>query len=234
MGLSKMKKKLLAFVFLLLMVVVLRWNAAPFFSAKEHRCVQIGSLSKDYFSSIKMRVGECLAQKYSAHALISDLKNKFSLLNKIVVAYRPLAICVTMYAHKPVCCINDDVILVTENQIVPKNCFTTTSLAQIPHITVAEEYMAHTASLVSLLCRLPSNFYEKYDLELVNEHYIRLIDKYERQFTIVSSTVQKNMSALLAQCASVKKNIGERKGFDKGVRWIADTRFADYIVTYKA
>ena len=46
-------------------------------------------------------------------------------------------------------------------------------------------------------------------------------------------SIQKELPRLLAQCDLIKQNIREKKGFDKGVKWIADTRFADYIVTYK-
>jgi len=229
-----MKKGLLAFLILLLIFVGLRWNSAPFFSVKEYRCVQTGFLSDDYFSSIKTCVGQLVDQNYSAHTVIAHLKKNFPVLSKIVVAYRPLAVCVKMHAHKPVCCINDTFVLTTDNQLFPKNSFALNSLAPIAHITVAQECVIKTTSLISPLLReLPSDFHELYDLELMNEHCVYLTDKQDRQFTIVSSAVQRNIPILLAQCMSVKKNIGERKGFDKGVKWIVDTRFADYIVAYK-
>ena len=234
-GIREMKKVLLISAILLLTFVGLRRNSAPFISVKEYRCIQTGLLSDDYFSSISTAVGELLGSNCSAHVVIDNLKKQFPAVSKVVVSYRPVAVHVMVYAHKPVCSINNSLVLTTGDELFAKNVFSERVLVAIPDIAVAQESMTKIPLLLSsLLHALPSNFNETYDLELINEHCVRLIDKQERHFTIVSSIAQKTMPQLLAQCELVKKNIGERKDFGKGITWIADTRFADYIVAYKA
>ena len=219
---------------LLLLFVGLRWNSAPFFTVKEYRCIQTGVLSDDYFSSITTSVGQLLGDNYSARTIIDQLKKQFPVLNKIVVSYHPSVVRVMVYAHEPVCYINNSLVLTTNNELFPKNSFSDTVIAAVPEIVVAQESMSKISPLVSsLLHELPIDFNQLYDLELVNEHCVYLTDKKEPHFTAVFCADQKKLSMILAQCTSVKKNIGERKGFDKGAAWIADTRFADYIVAYK-
>lgn len=229
-----MRKELLVLPLLFLIFFGLRWNSAPFFSVKEYHCTQIGSLSEDYFSSIAARVGELLDHNCSANAIIGHLKKEFPPIDKVIVAYRPLAVNIMVYAHKPVCCINNSLVLASCNKLFSKKTFSEQAFAAIPDIAVVQENIANDPYLLSaLLQKLPSGFNEAYDLEVINEHYVRLIDKQERHFTIVSSVAQKTTSQLLAQCELVKKNISGRKDFGRGITWIADTRFADYIVAYK-
>jgi hypothetical protein len=235
MGFKKVKKKLLfIFPILLLIFFGLRRNSAPFFSVKECRMIQTGFLSDDYFSSIKISVQQLLDENCGAHSLIARLKNTFPILNKIVVAYRPCGIYVMTYAHKPLCCVNDEFVLTINNELFPQNAFAEHSLDSIVHITVAERCLSKVSTLIpSLLQELPTGFNDSYNLEVVNEHCVRLVDKQENNFSIMALAEQKNLSSLLAHCAKVKKNISERKDFSKGAAWIADVRFADYVVAYR-
>ncbi len=75
---------------------------------------------------------------------------------------------------------------------------------------------------------------EVYNIELMTKHCVRFIDKQQPQFTIISSVDQEQLAQLSVQCREVKRTITEKNGFDKGVKWVADTRFAHYIVAYKA
>lgn len=231
---GEMKRGLLVFTVLFLIFLGLRRNSAPFFSVAEYRFIQTGLLSDDYFSSIKTHASQLFDDNYSAHAIIASLKKEFSVLNKVAIAYRPCGVYVMTYAHKPVCCINDALVCTVNNELFSKNTFTVDALADVSRITVAQDHTSKISSFVSsLLSELPPYFNENYDLEVINEHCMHFIDKKEQRFTVVSSVTQKRISYLLAQCESVKKNIIERKGFDKGVKWVADIRFADYIVAYK-
>jgi hypothetical protein len=228
-----MKKTLLVVIAILLIFFGLRWISASFLSHKQCRCIQTGFLSDDYFSAITTNVNQLINDDYSAQTIISYLKKEYPILDKIIVAYRPCGIYVMMYAHKPKCCINDNLVLTSHNELFERNIFASNSLDGITQIDIAQEYIPKTAQLIpSLLQELPTDFSDAYTLELFNEHYVRLTDTQEKHFTIVSSIEQKKLSSLLAHCASVKKNINERKGFDKGISWVADIRFADYIVLY--
>jgi hypothetical protein len=230
-----MKKGLLIIVtFLFLIFVGLRWNSASFFSVAEYRCIQTGILADDYFCSIDTVVGNLLKDNFSAHAIIDHIQKQFPVINKTIVSYRPTAVHVAIYGRKPLCCINNSLVLTGEGELFPKNSFSDSAITDIPTITVATPWMTQASTfLLSLLHELPSDFNQHYTLELVNEHYMRLVDKNKPQFTIVSSAAQKEIPTLLAHCEVVKKNIDERKGFDKGIAWIADARFANYVIAYR-
>lgn len=232
-----MKRKLFFVVIAIIMPVIfygLRRNSAPFFSTQAYQCVCPQVLSEDYFSSIDNALVVLLNEQCVAHQLIDQLQKQFPVLNKIMVSYKPNAVHIAMSARKPVCCINDTIVLTACNQFFPKNCFATLAVADIPYIQVQQEDMKNVPSFVaSLLHDLPADFNDAYDLEFMSENYVRLVDKKEPNFVIAVTVAQENFSVLLAQCESVKNNIAERAGFNKGVKWIADTRFADYIVAYK-
>ena len=231
-----MKKGLLfVLVIPVLIFIGLRRNSAPSFSVKDYKCVAPDVLSDNYFASIDCALGQMLGENLAAHELIDQLQKQFPVLNKIVISYRPSAIHVAMSAYDPVCCINNSTILTTHNDIFPKDFFSATSLEDVPKIAVFQENAAEVPSFVSsLLHELPSDFNQAYNLELMNEHCVRLVDKQEPNFIIAFTVDQKKSPLLLAQCESVKKNIAARAGFNKGAKWIADTRFAGYIVAYKA
>jgi hypothetical protein len=229
-----MRKIILAGISLLTICVGLRWYSASLFSTDHHRCWQSGTIADGYFHSIDTVLGQLLHDKVSASSIIAQLQKQFPELKKIIISYRPTGVQVNVSAHNPVCCINDSSILTPEGELFPKNSFSQDTLTTIPHMRVAEKWMAHApSSLLSLLQELPSDFDQYYNLEVINEHYVRLVDKDKPQFTIVFSAAQKEIPKLLAHCQTVKHTLDAQKSFNKGTTWAADTRFADYIVLYK-
>jgi len=229
-----MKKSLLVFSLVLLLFFVYKQNSFPIFSISTYRFIHNDLLSDDYFSSIKTYATQLLDQRCDGHTLITQLKKEFSILNTIEIAYRPCGIYIMMQAHKPLCCINEDHILMCDNQLISKNYYSCHLFDQLACVTVAESYVSKAVLLVpSLLGALPSDFKDDYDLELINEHYLCLRSKQEKNFSIIASAIQNNLSCLLTQCALVKNKLAERKDFSKKISWIADTRFADYIIAYK-
>jgi hypothetical protein len=223
----------------LLIFIGLRKNSAPFFSVTSYQCICPEVIAQDYFSSITASLAEKLNAKSSAHELIAHLKEQFPVLKKIIISYRPSAVHVTMTAHEPICCINNRTIFTAQNELFPQDCFSPEAIAGIPHVVVhnlpgkMEPALASFSQVGALLRDLPSDFNCAYDLEFINEHCVHLIDKQEPHFSIALTVDQKKSSTLLSQCDAIKKSIDMRAGFNKGVKWIADTRFADYIVAYK-
>jgi hypothetical protein len=139
-----------------------------------------------------------------------------------------------IHAHKPLCCINADHILTYDNQLLSKNYYSFHLFDSLACVTVAENYVPKVGSLVpSLLDQLPSDFKQNYDIELINEHHVCLRSKQEKNFSIIASAAQDNLSCLLDRCALVKQKLAERKDFNEKISWVADTRFADYIIAYK-
>jgi hypothetical protein len=229
-----MKKGLLFFSCLFLICIGLRWNSAPFFCVKKYRCAQTGSIAQDYFLSVQARAEKLVRDNYSADALINHVKKTFPVINKIIVAYRPFATCVMTYPHTPICCINNSLILTSSCQFFSKDIFEADAIAHIPAISVLEEnFSDYSLQLLTLLDALPPHFGDIYDLKLINDHCIHLIDKKNPHFIIVSFLEKKNLSSLLHQCDMVKNKLIQRNDFTTQMQWAIDTRFADYIVAYK-
>ncbi len=230
----EMKKSLLIFSTTALMFFVCKQNSSPIFSVNSYRFIQTGVLSDDYFSSVTMYATQLLNDNYSTHGFITQLKKKFAVLDKIDVAYRPCGTYIMMHTDKPLCCINQDQILTVHNQLFPKDYFSYPLLDSLSHVTIAENCFSKIVPLIpSLLSELPADFNQTYDLELLNEHCLYMRNKQEKTFNIIATATQKKLSPLLAQCALVKKKLAERKDFNAKTNWIADIRFADYIIAYK-
>lgn len=229
-----MKKGLLFFSCLFLICIGLRWNSAPFFCVKKYQCTQTGVIAQDYFSSVQMRAGELIHDNYSADALINHIKKTFPVISKIVVAYRPFATCVMMYPHAPICCINDSLILTSSGQLFSKDIFAVDAIAHIPLISVLEEnFSDYAGQLLTLLDTLPPHFGDMYNVKLINDHCIHLVDKKDPHFIIVSFLEKRDLSSLLPHCDMVKNKLSQRNDFTRQIQWAIDTRFADYIVAYK-
>jgi hypothetical protein len=233
-----MKKKLLFIAVAITAPVILiglRRNSAPFFSVKEYQCVQDSLLSDDYFSSINSALADLCNEHCAAHVIIDRLKQQFPVLDKITISYRPAATRITLSVHEPVCCVNNSVMFTDNKELFSKNMFAEDACVDIPHIHVAQDSMNSAPQLISsFLQKLPRNTSNHYNLELMNPYCVHFTDKQQPQFTIVSSVAQEKLEQSLAQCAAIKQTIDEKKGFEKGIKWIADTRFAHYIVAYKA
>ena len=142
---------------------------------------------------------------------------------------------VTLLADEPICTLNDSHVFTSQHKIFPQHFFSVDVLADIPAIEVMQNDLDLVLGDVSsLLQGLSSDVYQGYKVELNNEHCLHLIDKQQPDFMIISSVAQVQSKKLLAQCKRIKETIDDKKGFDKGVKWVADTRFAHYIVAYKA
>jgi len=189
----------------------------------------------DYFSSITTYATQLLDENPGTHAFITQLKKNFSVLDKIEVAYRPCGTYIMMHAYKPLCCINQDQILVLHSQLLPKTYFSDHVLDHLARVAVSENCLSKIVPLIpSLLSELPLDFKQTYDLELCNEHCLYMRNKQEKNFSIIAVATQKKLAPLLAQCVLVKKKLTERKDFNEKTNWVADIRFADYIIAYKA
>jgi len=231
-----MKKSLLLFVILTpaMIFVGLRSISVPFFSPQQHQCMYDITLSDEYTASINNLVTELLKNN-STPEIINQLQQQFPILKKITIAYQPMAVRVILSVHEPICNVNNLYVLTNKKDIFSKTIFSEEIIADMPCIMVMQDDVKDMTCFIShLLEILPSDVFHVYNVELVNEHYVRLIDKQQSKFTVISSVVQEKLPFLLSQCEAVKYAIAARKDFDKGAKWIADTRFAHYIVTYKA
>lgn len=231
-----MKKNLLfAAGFVILIFIGLRSYSALFFSIKNHACLASEVLSEKYSASISEYISGAAQAKLSPQVLIAQLKKEFPVIKKVEIRFRPVGAQVTVEPYEPICSINDLFVFTSHNTLLPKAIFSSQIFEEIPAISVADNSINNVANfLPALFNALPSDFNNFYNLDFINEHYVRLVDKNSSHFAIVVATEQKNYQQLLAQCEVVKNSLSSRGAFNRGMEWIADARFAHYIVAYKA
>lgn len=231
-----MKKYLLLIAIIPVIIFIgLRWNSAPFFSSEKYQCACDKIISDEYTALINHEVANLLHNNSSAHNIINALQQKFPVLKKIAIAYQPAVVRVTTAAHEPICLVNNAWVLTAQQEVFPHTIFSPKVIDRVAHIAAArddEKNISH--AILPLLQGLPADIYGVYNVELVHEHCVRLTDKQQPKFTVLSSVAQDKLPFLLTQCDTIKQTIAARGEFDKGIQWIADTRFAYYIVVYKA
>jgi len=233
---GEMEKKLLfTAIFVGIIFVGLRSYSARFFSITEHVCVASELLSDKHVSSISDYISLDAHKKTSPHDLIAQIKKEFPVIKKVVIQHRSAGALVTLDSYEPMCSINDLFILTAHNQLLPKAIFSPHALEMIPAVSVADSSITMSAHLLpDIFNALPADFNNFYNLDFINEHCVRLVDKNNPHFAIVLAVEQKNYASLLEPCEVVKNSLSSRGAFDRGMEWIADARFAHYIVAYKA
>src|SRR5260221_4357691 len=156
-----MKKKLLivtAAIIIPVIFVGLRRNSAPLFSVEKYQCTQDTALSDDYFSSINSALADLCNKYCAARVIIDQLQQQFPVINKITIAYRPIATRITLSVHEPVCCINDALVLTAHKEIFPKHVFSEDALADVLRVEVAQNLIqeskcAHSEPVEELSAR---------------------------------------------------------------------------------
>ena len=231
-----MKKSLLLIVLIpAIIFIISRWNSLSFFSTEHIQGVYDRSLSCTYAATINTALADLVRSKHSARSIIAQLQEQFSFLQKITVAYHPWTVRVVMSAYKPLCLVNNEWVFTQQAQMIPQHIFSERALAAIPRVAIVDENIHTMQQMVDqLLQRLPDEIYDTYAVELLNEHCVRLTDKKQTKFTIVSALVQPQLATTIAHCNAVKQALQARGEFNKETKWIADTRFAHYIVAYRA
>jgi hypothetical protein len=228
-----MRKYIAIIASVIIIFGLLRWNCYSLFSLPAYHLTAHSLLADSYRDNISSFVASLHEHHHSAHTIIAQLQQQFPVLNTIIIAYKPLATHITVQPDTPLCCVNNSLVLTSRNALVSKDIFTTSVHAKLPFIAVASDTLSLASPLIAqLLHKIPHHITQTHTIELLNEHYVKLVDKDQPKFSIVSC-VEQEQSTLLAHCALIKKNINERAGFAKDVQWVADTRFAHYIVVYK-
>ena len=231
-----MEKKLLFTVGLIVLIFVgLRSYSALFFSMQEHTCSASDVLSEKYIASISEYISRDEHKKISPQVLIAQLQKEFPVIKKIEIVFKPVGAQVTLESYEPICSINDMFVFTSHNTLLPKTIFSLAALEIIPAISVADRSINQVAHfLPAIFSALPSDFNNGYNLDFINEHCVRLVDKNNPYFAVVVAAEQKNYQQLLERCEVVKNSLSSRGAFNRGMEWIADARFAHYIVAYKA
>lgn len=220
---------------IIILLLCLRWCFFTHCRAYNLLFIIDPSLSSVCCSSLESEFLHGFEKKNLGFDVAVQVKKKFPIVRSVSVSYQPTVALVNIAVHKPMYMINDSLVLTENNDIVEKTFFAEPVLGDLPCVTVSQNFLASNAGLLfNMLQQLPEQWAASYDCDCVSEYCIRLIDKVNSRFVIVYSQDQIVSAHMLDQCESVKKDIIKHGMLDKNVSWVADIRFANYIVAYKA
>jgi len=167
--------------------------------------------------------------------MVFDLKNTFPHIKNISINYRPLGSVVHIYSYKPECIVNETSLFVSDGYIFDRSLFSFVATEQLPSILVSQDILGQASSIIQgVLKSIPWQMHATHTVDIVNKQCVTLMDKNNKEFTIICSTDQFPDMSLFDQCEKVKKNIVTHTPVNKNSAWTIDTRFADYIVAYRA
>ncbi len=232
---DKMRKLFLVCGSIIFLFIGLRFYVTPFFSLKNHTCSAGYLISDEYSATISQYISDNEHRYHSLQDYVVDIKKMFPVIKSIEICLRATGNVVTIQPYDPMCSINDQFIFTSHNQLLPKNYFSLSAQEMIPVVSVAHNLIDNNLCfLTDIFNALPPSFNTFYNLDCIKGHDIRFIDKNNPQFVIVSDSAQKNYQVILQQCEHIKKSLSDRGAFERGMQWIADARFARYIIAYKA
>ena len=216
-------------------LMCLRWCFFTHCRACDFLFIIEPSLSSVCCSSLEAEFLRSFEKKNSDLDAIAQIKKKFPVVRSLSVSYKPTGALVSISVHKPVHTVNDSCVVTENNEIVEQSFFAKSVLDDLPCVTASQDFLSrNSGSLLKLLQQLPPQWADLYECDCVDEYCIRLKDKIDSRFVIVYSQDQVVSAHMLDQCELVKKDIIKHGMLDKNVSWVADIRFANYIVAYKA
>ena len=219
---------------IILLLMCLRWSFFTHCRAYDFLFVTDPSLSSVCCSSLEVDFLHGFEKKKSGFDAAMYVKKNFPVVNSISISYQPTGSVVNISVHKPVYAVNDVFVLTENNDIVEQSFFTQLVFDDLPCVKVGQHLLDNSGLLLQLLGQLPAQWADLYECDCVDEYSIRLKDKTDPRFVILYSEDQVVSAHMLDQCELVKKDIIKHGMLDKDVSWVADIRFANYIVAYKA
>lgn len=220
---------------IIFLLMSLRWSFFTHCRASDFLFITDQSLSSLCCSSIESEFLHSFEKKNLDFDAIAQVKKNFPIVRSVSIAYQPTGSVVNVAVYKPVYAVNNTSVLMENNQIVDQSLFAQSVLDDLPGVVASQDFLVRNSGcLLKLLRQLPSQWNEFYECECIDEYCISLKDKVNPQFVVVYSEDQVVSAHMLDQCEAVKKDIIKHGMLDKNVSWIADIRFANYIVAYKA
>lgn len=213
----------------------LRWSFSTHCRAYKFLFITDPSLSGACCSSLEDEFLHSFEKKNSDFDTIAQLKKNFSVVSSVSIEYRPTGGVVNIAAHKPLHLVNDSFVLTENNEIIEPSLFAQSVLDELPCVMAGQNFLQDASgSLLKVLRQLPARWFERYECDCCDSYCIRLRDKTNPCFVIVYSGDQVVSTHMLDQCEAVKNDVIKHGMLDKDVAWVADIRFANYIVAYKA
>ena len=229
-----MKKLILALFVISFIVGSIKLYATYFCTITHYTCAIDSFLSDECCASIEHAVAELAGKRAGACAIIGGLQKKFPVIRKVAITYNPHEAQIAVHAHRPRSVVNDLFVFTCHDHIFPKAEFSDFSISRVPAVYVCQESMPRASQLLSAaFAQLPATFYSTHDLVIGDKHCLQLKDREQPCFSIKITADQPICAATLLQCEHIKKTMTEKKAFDKKAEWVADVRFADYVIAYK-
>lgn len=228
-------KWVVAITGLIVFVFCIRLNFFSFSMSHSFYVRTDSRISPESTSQLHAYLLDAAAKKTTLRDVINHCKERHSIIKNISIAYMPSHSLVSIVTHKPSCIVNDGVLL-ENGDIVKKSVITDSLWHCLPAITVASEVVNHANLLAKqALHVLPKETYEHYVVEIHGRNDVTLTDKKNDHFIICCSLEQHIISQeLFNQCQQVKQSLFKQEISGAQKKWLADIRFADYIIAYKA
>jgi hypothetical protein len=193
------------------------------------------TIARDYCSEIQAEFFQCIKRYASDKESMMQLKKMCPIIKRICVAYKPSEIVVNIVGHDPLCVVNQELVFADNNTLLEKRLFSLHEIADLPSVGIIDENMDRALrALPQFLMHFSRDMQKNYIPNFVHNNAITFIDKQYPNYSIICCIDQFLSDELAQQCDVVKKIILNDGLYKKSVSWIADTRFAHYIVAYKA
>jgi len=183
-------------------------------------------------------------QGFSLPQIIVCLQKQFPVIEDIKTFRSADGILkVSVSSVKPTFVINKDYVISPDGMLLTKDLFSAEGTALCPAIEIkglqCKDVVSHKKvpeSFAVMLKKLPHRCFDTYDVVWERETKSWLLDKHNGKFAIIfnDECVPNNM--LLSACSKLKTELKSKGYFScrRMERWIADVRFKDQIVLFKA
>jgi len=173
-------------------------------------------------------------KKKSLSSIITELKQTHTHIKDIAIAYRPTDIKIKLTSHEPQCIVNESLVFIDAGYLLDRSLFAEEEIASLPSFVISQDILPDSVHIIShILQQVPTPLYNDYTIHVKNKHTITFTSKSDERFSVIAAGDQSLSSVLFEHCAMVKNDITKNELKDKNGAWVADTRFAHYIVAYK-
>lgn len=218
-----------------LLCIALRWNFATYCMQKPYTFIFNDVIAQDYCNEIRTEFFQCVKRGVIDKESIAHLKRTCPIIKYIFINYKPLGVIVKVIGYDPLCIVNQELVFADNNALLEKRFFSLQEMVNVPAIDVTAESMDNALrTLPQFLTHFSHDIQKNYAPYFVHNNEIIFTDKQHTNYSIICCADQFLSDELMHQCDAVKKIILNDGLYKKNVSWIVDTRFAHYIVAYKA
>lgn len=190
-------------------------------------------LSESGRSFIKSLVMHCYNNNsgYNQANLLEEIKKSFPAIKDIFYQPYLTSADITLLMHEPLCVLNTDLVILSNNCVLPASYFSASCITLLPHIACSLENNDSSADILGFVTHHDKLFFNNYGIEFCDKHSVFVTKKNDEELKIICTSEQCITPDIIAQCMRVKDYIYQKNTHDKK-RWMMDVRFADYIVAY--